>query len=113
MMLEPRRPSSVHSPFGKATLAFSSTESGQLVEVKKSTILCGGPQFIQDFKQLAHGQFEVGWLAQIMIIMEMNMMKYTTSSLGLYCSLNLFDPSAAAEETSPKIIQNSSSKFSK
>jgi hypothetical protein len=45
--------------------------------------------------------------------MEMKMMKYTTSSLGLYCSLNLFDPSAAAEGTCPKIIQNSSSKFSK
>ena len=54
------------SPFRastKATLAFSSTESGQVVEVKKSTILCSGPQFIQDFKRLAHGQFEVGWVA--------------------------------------------------
>jgi hypothetical protein len=54
-----------------------------------------------------------GWHTAIMIIMEMKMMKYTTSSLGLYCSLNLFDPSAAAEGTCPKIIQNSSSKFSK
>ena len=126
MMLEPRRPSSVHSPFFQhlqpRLLDVSERPPSPSAPLKagRSSKSKNPPSFVADLSlskisnNLPMGNSRSdGWHTAIMIIMEMKMMKYTTSSLGLYCSLNLFDPSAAAEGTCPKIIQNSSSKFSK
>ena len=102
MMLEPRRPSSKAPPRLQLHWKRAGRRSQKIHH----------PLWRTSVYPMGNSRLD-GWHTAIMIIMEMKMMKYTTSSLGLYCSLNLFDPSAAAEETSPKIIQNSSSKFSK